>query len=118
MVGESAKTSWEIIFFETSRGERVVEEFLLSLQEPTQAKASSEIDLLEKHGPFLGMPHSKKLTGQLYELRVRGRQEVRVIYAFKGDKIFLLHAFKKQTQKTPQKELVIAQNRLDSLLTS
>ncbi|MBI2268719.1 MAG: type II toxin-antitoxin system RelE/ParE family toxin [Candidatus Blackburnbacteria bacterium] len=117
MVEESVKIIWEIIFFESSRGERIVENFILAQQDITQAKIGNEIDLLEKHGPFLGMPHSKKLNSQLYELRIRGKQEVRIIYAFMGKKIYLLHAFRKQTQKTPAKELVIAQHRLNLLLT-
>lgn len=107
---------WNIIAFETDRGEKPVEEFLKSLDEPTIAKASHEIDLLEKHGPYLSMPHSKKLTAKLYELRIRGKQEIRIIYGFIKNDIYLLHAFKKQKQQTPRKELETALKRLRSLI--
>jgi len=103
--------SWNIKAFETKRGEKPVEEFTKSLDEATIAKAIHAIDLLEKYGPFLGMPHSKKLASELYELRIRGKQEVRIIYGFVGKNIFLLHGFKKQTQKTPKKEIVTALSR-------
>jgi len=70
------------------------------------------MDLLEKYGPGLGMPHSKMIAPGLYELRVRGQNEVRIFYMFKGKFVYFLHAFKKQTQKTPDKEIEIAKQRL------
>ena len=104
--------SWTIKAFETKRGEKPVEEFIKSLNEQTIAKIVHTIDLLEKYGPFLGMPHTKKLTSELYELRIRGKQEVRIIYGFIEKNIYLLHCFKKQTQKTPKKEIETAMSRL------
>lgn len=108
--------AWKVIVFETDRDEKPVEEFLKSLDDPTIAKASHEIDLLKKHGPYLSMPHSKKLTTELYELRIRGKQEIRIIYSFIKSDIYLLHAFKKQKQQTPRKELETALKRLQSLI--
>ncbi len=88
--------AWDIIVFESNRGEKFVEEFIKSLSPSTIAKVSHGIDLLEKHGRFVGMPHVKKLNKDLFELRVRGKEEVRIIYAFVKNKIYLLHAFKKK----------------------
>ena len=107
--------AWNVVVFESKRGEKFVEEFVKSQDAKTIAKVGNEIDLLEKHGPILGMPHAKKLTSGLYELRIRGKQEIRIIYSFVKDNIYLLHAFKKQTQKTPAREIEIAVNRLHSL---
>jgi phage-related protein len=106
---------WEILLFESKRGDKYVEDFVQTLQPGTIGKFIRSIDLLENYGPKLGMPHSKKLNSDLYELRIRGKEEVRVIYAFKGRKIFLLHTFKKKKQKTPVKELKTAQDRLATL---
>ena len=61
------------------------------------------------------MPHSKQLAKGLYELRVRGKEEVRILYCFKKKDIYLLHGFKKQTQKTPGKEIEIALKRIEML---
>lgn len=107
--------AWRILFFETPRGEKIVKEFIKSLDATTIAKVGHTISLLEKHGPYLGMPHSKKLTKGLYELRVRGKQDVRIIYSFAKRKIYLLHAFKKKAQKTPRKEINTAVTRLESI---
>jgi len=102
---------WNIYFFQTPRGEKVVKEFIKGLQGNTIGKVSQNIELLKIHGPFLGMPYSKMLAKGLYELRIRGREEIRIIYTFSGKNIHLLHAFKKQTQKTPVKEIRIAIGR-------
>ncbi len=106
---------WEIIFFESPRGEKFVKEFIKSQNTSTISKIAHKIDLLETHGIYLGIPHSKKLTSELYELRVRGNQEIRIVYAFVGATIYLLHAFKKQSQKTPVKEIETALKRFMSL---
>lgn len=108
-------SSWEVIFFETARGEKVVKEFIKSLEVNTISKISNEIDLIKEHGPFLGMPHSRKLTRDLYELRVRGRQEVRIIYGFINRTIILLHIFVKKTQETPLGEIETAAKRFKGL---
>ena len=107
--------SWKIIVFESERGEKFVEEFIQSLDKSTISKVSNHIDLLQENGSILGMPHAKKLTKDIYELRVRGREEVRIFYAFLGREIYLLHGFKKKTQKTPQKEIDIAIRRFSIL---
>lgn len=102
---------WKIKLYESSRGKKPVEEFIKSLEPQTIAKVAHHLDLLEKHGSFLGMPHSRKLTGEIYELRVRGKQEIRITYMFVGKNIYLLHIFKKQKQKAPRKEIEVSLKR-------
>lgn len=107
---------WKITVFETGRGDKPVEIFLRSLSSSALAKTLRLIDLLEKYGNTLSMPHVKFLKDNLFELRVRGKEEVRVLFAILGKNIFLLHAFKKKSQKTPQKELKTALQRLELVL--
>jgi phage-related protein len=103
---------WEIIYYDTPSGQEVVKDFIDGLQESTQAKLGYQLDLLEEHGNQLGMPHAKAMGGGLIELRVRGKQEVRVFYAFAfGKRIYLLHGFVKKTQTTPKIQLAIARQR-------
>lgn len=106
---------WEILLFESNRGEKPVEEFIKKQQPQVKSKMIHNIRLLKQYGNQLGMPHSKMLGNGLYELRIRGRTEIRLLYGFKKNSIYLLHVFKKQTQKTPQKELSIAVQRLNLL---
>jgi phage-related protein len=103
---------WEIETYTTASGQEVVKEFILKLQPSTKAKLTRLIDLLSQFGAELSMPHAKPIGKGLYELRVRGKQEVRVFYVFvTGSTIYLVHAFQKKTQETPKRELDIAQNR-------
>jgi phage-related protein len=71
---------WEIILYETSSGQPVVQKFFDSLTVDTRSKLMRQIDLLEEYGHDLGMPHTKSMGDGLTELRVRGKQEVRVLY--------------------------------------
>lgn len=106
---------WKILLFETNRREKPVEKFINSLDPNTIAKVIHNIDLLEKYGNLLRMPHSKRLAKDLYELRVKGKVEIRILYAFRSRNIFLLHAFKKKSQKTPKREMAIALKRIDKI---
>lgn len=88
-----------------------VEVFVSSLEERTIAKVLRVIDLLELFGHQLGMPHSKKVDQGLFELRIRGQQEIRIFYIFKNNQTILIHGFVKKSQKTPQKELKVARQK-------
>lgn len=107
--------AWNIYFFQTARGEKVVKEFLKSLSGGSIGKVAQNLDLLKAHGPFLGMPYCRKLTREIKELRIRGKEEVRILYAFSKNDIYLLHGFKKKTEKTPRREIKIAEERLRAL---
>lgn len=108
--------SWCVIAYETARGEKPIEGFIRSLTEKTIAKVSREIDLLERHGSRLGMPHAKKVSVEIYELRIRGKEAVRIFYGFRGENIYLLHGIKKKTQKLPSRDIKLALERYRSLI--
>lgn len=85
--------------------------FIRSLETMTKAKIGRVIDLLEDYGQTLGMPHSKAVATGIFELRIHGKQEIRILYTFhKGDAV-LLKAFVKKTEKLPRRELKIAIER-------
>ncbi|MBU1152292.1 type II toxin-antitoxin system RelE/ParE family toxin [Patescibacteria group bacterium] len=92
-----------------------LEKFIVSLEKPAIARVLRTLDLLERFGNELGMPHSKKICPYLFELRVRGKQEIRIIYCFHKNVIILLHAFIKKSQKIPLSELKLARRRLKSI---
>lgn len=92
-----------------------IEKFISALEKPTLAKVLRTIDLLEKFGRKLGMPHSKKISSNIFELRTRGHQETRIFYCFHNGAAYLLHGFIKKTQKTPKKELDAAKNKFTRL---
>lgn len=92
-----------------------VEKFIASLNKSTVAKVLRTIDLLEMFGPRLSLPHTKKISSGLFELRVRGKQEVRILYSFYENQAVLLHGFIKKSAKIPKKEINIAFTKLRGL---
>lgn len=92
-----------------------VETFIETLSEKEIAKVIRTIELLEEFGNKLGMPHSRHMDDGLLELRIRGKREIRIFYCFNKNKIILLHACIKKTQKTLEKELNKARTTKDSL---
>lgn len=61
------------------------------------------------------MPQAKKLDQNLFELRIKGLLEVRLLYCFYQREAVILHGFKKKSQKTPRKELLTVQKRMQTL---
>ncbi len=92
-----------------------IEVFIEALTEKEIAKTIRTIELLEKFGNDLGMPHSKHLSEGLLELRIRGKREIRIFYCFHKNKAYLLHVCIKKTQKTIEKELRRARTAKEGL---
>ena len=69
---------------------------------------------METYGPDLGMPHSRAMGGGLFELRLNAPEGIsRVFYCtVVGWRIVMLHQFVKKTDKTPRRELEIAERRM------
>ena len=93
-----------------------IRKLIASLDKSTQGKALKLIRVLSVQGKFLSMPFSKKVSKDMYELRITAENNLRIIYAFNRGRIILLHAFVKKSQKLPKKELRIAEERLASLI--
>lgn len=72
------------------------------------------IQLMERHGADLRMPHSRAMGRGLFELRCKGAEGIaRAFYCtMVGREIIILHGFVKKTQDTPERELATARKRL------
>ena len=105
--------SWKVVYFESARGERFVKEFIDKEKPIVLGKYIGLIDFLAEYGPFLSGKYTKKIKNGLYELRITGKEQIRIFYTVRQGEIILLHAFKKKTQKTPIRELETAILRLD-----
>lgn len=105
---------WKILLYKSPQGETPVNEFILSLELKAQSKIYNAIHLLKTFGVSVGSPHIKKLAGtELWELRILGSDSIRILYiAITGKTFLLLHGFKKKKDKTPPKEIRIAEDRL------
>lgn len=75
-----------------------------------------------EHGHTLSMPLSRPMPDigkGVHELRFKDRSGIyRVIYVLvKSHGVYLLHGFKKTSQKTPLKNIKLAQKRLKGVLS-
>lgn len=59
--------SWNIDFYQKENGEIPAYDFLQSLPAKLQAKAFSEIELLEQCGTMLKEPYVKPIVGKKYQ---------------------------------------------------
>ena len=71
-------------------------------------------ELIVQHGlAAMHEPHVKHLEGKLWEMRMRGKDGIaRAIYVTaERERVVVVHAFAKKTQKTPTSALNIARSR-------
>jgi len=108
--------AWKVLFFQTTRGDSPVEDFIKEQDEATYAKVLQSIKLLSENGPFLKPPYIKKLQDKLYELRISRKVAIRIFYTISNNEYYLLHAFKKKSQKTPTKEIKVALDRMKEIV--
>jgi len=92
---------------------RVVKE-LEALAQDVRQRFLRIAGLIEQHGiAAMHEPYVKHLEGKLWEMRMKGKDGIaRAVYVTaKGERVVVVHAFAKKTQKTPQAALEIARQR-------
>ena len=91
-----------------------VQEEIMNLPVTLQARFIGLTDRMMEHGPNLGLPHTNSFGGGLFELRLKGAEGIaRVFFCLiVKQQIVMLHSFIKKTQKTPDKELKLAKQRM------
>lgn len=108
--------AWKVKYFQTARGDYPVKDFIGKQDQSTQTKIAHSIRLLIDYVPFLKPPDIKKLQDKLYELRIPGKTAIRIFYTITSGEYYLLHAFKKKTQKIPTKELKVTLDRIKEII--
>ena len=97
---------------------RTVAEELDSLPPDMRAKLDHIIRLIEEFGLHrVREPYVKPLRDKLWEMRIKGRDGIaRAIYVTeKNRRIVIVHAFRKNTRKTPQAAIRMALSRMQEL---
>lgn len=98
--------------------DEAVEDELLALPADMQARFLHISGLLCRFGPQqVGMPYVRPLGKKLWEIRLAGKAGIgRAIYtATARQRLIVLHAFIKKTNKTPRRALNLALERLKRL---
>ncbi|WP_312700896.1 type II toxin-antitoxin system RelE/ParE family toxin [Sedimentibacter sp.] len=114
---------YNIEIYEDKNGDSPIADYLEELNK--KAKNSKEhrlrlkkiaeyIELLKSYGTRAGLPATKHLDGDIWELRPMND---RILFIYWKDNVFvLLHHFIKKTQKTPQREIDRAKRNLKDFL--
>jgi phage-related protein len=91
-----------------------VERELSALAQDIRQRFLRIAELIEQHGiAAMREPHVKHLEGKLWEMRMKGRDGIaRAIYiTAAGERVVVVHAFDKKSQKTPARALEVARER-------
>lgn len=103
-----------IRFYQTQNGARPVQKYIDGLSNEESAKVVAAIDDMR----MLGMEGSnlvfRHIEGKLWEIKFPIHRIFYVILI--GPEMILLHAYKKQSQKAPKKEIETALRRMKETL--
>ncbi|MCL4867520.1 MAG: type II toxin-antitoxin system RelE/ParE family toxin [Anaerolineae bacterium] len=106
---------WEILYYNED-----VQEVLNDWPVGIRAFYARVTERMITFGPNLGMPFTRSIGKGLFEIRARGKEGIgRAFFCTIVDqRIVILHAFIKKSQKTPKKELDIAHQRMNDVKTN
>ncbi|MDO8610343.1 MAG: type II toxin-antitoxin system RelE/ParE family toxin [bacterium] len=101
-----------IQYYVLRSGRCEVKDFIDGLLPKQKAKIFRLFQAIEVYGMITVTPHIKKLSNsELWELRILGKDSIRLFYIiFNKDNVIIFHGFIKKTNKTPMKELRLAEN--------
>ena len=106
---------WSVVFYKDHRGKCPPLEFINVLPAMEQVKIRNAFRLLKEFGTHLDMPHARHIQGKLWELRPGG---IRLFYfAFIDQQFVILHGYRKQGMKAPEREIATALRRMKELLS-
>lgn len=115
----SEPAGWSTVYYAEEGGDEPVREFLASLDRRTQARFDWSIEQLRLRNIQTREPLVRHLEGRIWELRRESDTNIfRLLYCFlPGQRILFLHGFQKKTQKTPRREIEVAEERLQRFLS-
>jgi len=101
-----------VLFYKTKRGNEPVREWLKDLGRPGSSIIGDFIGTVQTDWP-VGMPVCRPMGDGLNEVRcsLHDGRIARVLFFFHGGEMVLLHGFIKKTEKTPDEDLRLAQER-------
>ena len=108
-------TLWTVELYPPGRDGGCVEKFIEGLPAEQQARIAKKIELLEEYGPFsLGSGHVELVAGtknRVYALRIRGKFSIRLLFAFVGSTIVILHGIQKKAGRLSKQDRDRADHR-------
>jgi phage-related protein len=109
---------WTVEYYKDAEGNEPAATFIDALPDKTIVKVFRIIKLLREYGILLKEPYTKQIKGKIRELRIKDSQgAIRILYfTHTGKRFILLHGFIKKTEKTPEREIEIAEKRMNDFI--
>jgi phage-related protein len=82
--------------------------FIKALESPLGARTNKALDLLKDRGHALRMPFSRYVEDGIFELRVVGAIQIRLLYFFHEGHAVVVHALFKKTGQLNRKDIAYA----------
>lgn len=106
-----------VAYFTNVSGKSPIKEFINDLNIKQRGKIFKQFTYIQRFGLTKAIPNIKKLTSNIWELRILGQDNFRIICSqVKVDLIVVLHVFVKQSAKTPERAIKLAETRLNKLI--
>lgn len=101
-------------FYRTSSGASPVEKYLDGLDANEASRVAAALRDIQTNGLDAETVSFRQIDGKLWELRP---SQQRVFYVVvEGPGLVLLHAYKKQGQRAPPREIAVARKRMRDVL--
>ena len=108
---------YKISYYKNTERASPIEKYIFRAQRPSQIKIARQLKYLQEYGLNRGVLNLKKIIGyELWEARIIGKANIRIICFQQGSIIHILHIFSKKSQKTKDKDLLLADSRRSEIL--
>ena len=101
-------------YYTTPRGDRPVANYIEELSRADQAGMAVALTEIAERGFEARGVTFRQIEGKLWEVRIGPHRVFYVLH--RQEEMVLLHAYRKQTQKAPARQLEIARRRMQEVL--
>ncbi len=105
----------KIELYQTASGRSPVSKYISELPLEDRALVDAVLEDLEIYGLAAPLVSMRQIDGKLWELRILPRSRIFYVVV-ERDRMILLHAYKKQGQKAPRREIETARRRMAEFL--
>ncbi|MDD3285486.1 MAG: type II toxin-antitoxin system RelE/ParE family toxin [Patescibacteria group bacterium] len=115
------KEEYKIKFYKNSFTQKEpVLDYLRRVDIKIKQKINKYLDFLRSHGGYIDEPYGRHIQGKIRELRVDfSNSHHRLLYfSFVNKNIVMLSIFIKKSNKTPSREIKIAQKRYEGVINN
>jgi phage-related protein len=103
------KPKWDVVLYSSKDGSDSVLQEIDDFGENDAVKVFKVVELLKKYGHAVLETHIKHIDEKIWEIKV---DRYRVLYfLYENQHYILIRAVMKKTQKTPKREIEIAEKR-------